>query len=92
MAVDIILCFNMCLNFFKKTRINFTLRAIAIEYVTGNFAFDLITIIPGLLMINNKEWLKAYPIKMLRNIHVTRLFEPVDLILSFVLTKYSRKR
>ena len=92
MVVDIILCFNIFLNFFKKTRINFTLKAIALDYVTGSFAYDLITVIPGLLMINNREWLKAYPIKILRNIHVTRLFEPLELVLSLVLTRYSRKR
>ena len=46
--VDIILTFDIVLNFLKKTRINFTLKAIAFNYLTGYFIFDVIATIPFL--------------------------------------------
>ena len=92
MVIDIILCFDMFLNFFKRTRINYTLRTIGAEYISGAFPWDLITIVPGLLMINNKHWIKFYSIKVLRNLHFARIFQPVEYSLSIILSNYSRKR
>ena len=77
------------LNFVKKSRAHKDLNAIANNYLLGYFIFDVIATIPCLFM---SEPIKFYILKGFRIVHVTRLTEPLQLILGCALQKYSKKR
>jgi len=50
LAIDIIWFIEILLNFVKKTRAHNDLKKIAINYLSKNFAFDVIATIPELFM------------------------------------------
>ena len=89
LAFDIIYLIEIILNFVKKTRAYTTLHQIAQNYVLGYFAFDVIATIPCLFM---NETIDFYILKALRIVHVTRLTQPLQLLLGIALQKYSKKR
>ena len=89
LAIDIIFFVEILLNFVKKTRAHKDLYAIAKNYLAGFFIFDVASTLPELFM---NESLNFYALKLLRLVHVTRLTQPLVVILHCLLQKYSKKR
>lgn len=77
------------LNFVKRTRALKKLRAIAVNYLTSFFIFDVISTIPNLI---NNESFDFYWLKLFRLIHFMRLTKPLELLLGCILQKHSKKR
>jgi len=77
------------MNFFKKPRALRRLQDIAISYIKRYFFFDVASTLPCLL---TGETLTLYYLKLIRLAHFLRLSQPLELILSFLLAKYSKKR
>lgn len=80
---------EICLNFVKKTRAHKDLASIGMNYLTGSFIFDLASTIFGLL---SNESFNVYWLKCFRIIHIYRLTQPLNIVLSCILQKYSKKR
>lgn len=80
---------EICLNFVKKTRAHKDVESIGYNYLTGYFIFDVVATLPGLI---NNESLDYYYLKGLRLVHVYRLTQPLQILLSCALQKYSKKR
>ena len=77
-------------NFFKWTRGNRTLGAIAEAYLrSGEFFFDIVATLPCLFM---GEGIAYYGLKCFRIYHFFRITKPLDLLLSFTLQRLSKKR
>jgi hypothetical protein len=90
LAIDIIYLIEIILNFVKKTRAHKDINAIASNYLSGYFAFDLIATVPELIFF--QEGKRFYWLKLFRLVHVLRLTEPLQLLLQCALQKYSKKR
>lgn len=88
MAIDIIYLIEIVLNFVKRTLANRDLAQIAKNYLTGYFIFDIVSTIP--LFYN--ENFNVYWLKLFRFVHVFRLTQPNQLLLNYLLSKYSKKR
>ena len=88
--VDIIWLLEIIANFVKRTKILPDVRSIATNYVyNGSFIFDVpATMIP----LFAGERFSVYYFKILRIVHLERLNEPINILLSFVLSNYSKKR
>jgi hypothetical protein len=89
LAIDIIYFIEICLNFVKRTRAHKELSTIGYNYLTGFFIFDVISTLPELFM---GEIFDYYYLKIFRIIHFTKLTLPLNLLLTCVLQKYSKKR
>jgi len=89
LALDIIYFIEILLNFVKKTRAHKELKAIAQNYIGGYFVFDVVATIPCLFMSEPGNY---YLLKIFRIVHVTRLTQPLQLLLGVALQKYSKKR
>jgi hypothetical protein len=88
--VDIIWLFEICFNFVKRTKINTDVRSIAFNYAfNGTFIFDVLATIPPLL---SSESFSVYYFKCFRILHLEALVLPVNIILGFLLSNYSKKR
>lgn len=88
-ACDIIYLIEIILNFFKKGRTEKDVKAIAVNYLSFYFWFDVISTVPCLFM---SEPIQFYLLKGFRIVHATRLTHPLQLILGCALQKYSKKR
>lgn len=88
--IDIVFLIDICFNFVKRTRANYNLKLIAKSYMFPFFVFDMLATIPPLIFFN--ENFEQYWIKAIRIVYFTRLTKPLELLLSFVLRKYSKKR
>lgn len=88
-TIDIFMFVDIVLNFFKKTHSLTTLKLISINYLTGYFIFDVIATIPELFM---EQTLEYYYLKLGRMVHIYKLTIPLEILLSFVLKSYSKKR
>ena len=89
LAFDIIFFIEILLNFVKRSRAYQTIQQIAHNYLLGQFIFDVVATLPCLFM---GEIIDYYFLKFFRIIHVTRLTQPLQLILGCALQKYSKKR
>ena len=90
LAIDIIFFVEILLNFVKKTRAHKDLYSIGYNYLVGGFfIFDVAATLPELFMNETIEW---YALKLFRLVHVTRLTQPLVVILHCLLQKYSKKR
>jgi hypothetical protein len=89
LAIDIIYFIEICLNFVKRTRAHKELSTIGYNYLTGFFIFDVVSTLPELFM---GEIFDYYYLKIFRIIHFTKLTLPLNLLLTCVLQKYSKKR
>ena len=88
-AIDIIYLFEIMLNFVKRTRALKKIQAIAVNYLTSFFIFDVIATIPNLI---NNESFDFFWLKLFRLIHFMRLTKPLELLLGCILQKHSKKR
>lgn len=88
--IDIIYLIEIIFNFVKKTRARDTLKDISLHYLQTTFIFDAISTIPNLIFLD--EDFDFYWLKLARLVHVFRLTRPLELLLSVVLQKYSKKR
>lgn len=73
----------------KRSRAHRELKQIANNYLLGYFIFDVVGTLPCLFM---NESINFYYLKLFRIVHVTRLNQPLQLLLYYVLQKYSKKR
>jgi len=89
LAFDIIFFIEILMNFVKRSRAYYTLPLIAHNYLLGQFIFDVVATLPCLFM---GETIDYYILKFFRIIHVTRLTQPLQVILGCALQKYSKKR
>lgn len=72
---DVFFCFEIFLNFFKKTLPFDTFQIISSRYFTTFFFFDIISTLPELFM---GEGLEYFWLKMFRLVHVSRVAQPVE--------------
>jgi hypothetical protein len=89
MLVDIIFTLEIVFNFLKITRAQPDVKSLAINYMQGTFIVDVVSTIPCMI---TGERFTYYWLKVFRIFHLERLNEPVKIVLSFVLFKYSKKR
>lgn len=89
---DIIYILEILLNFIKRTRAHKDLQAIADNYIKTYFIFDVVATLPCLLNANGSENYSLYFLKLFRLVHFFRISKPLQLILSVLLQKYSKKR
>lgn len=89
-VIDIFFVLEIALNFVKRTRANQDIQAIAFSYMTGLFIFDLIGTIPELFIFNQS--IERYWLKCFRFVHFFRFAIPVEILMSYLLSKYSKKR
>jgi len=85
---DIIYLIEILFNFLKRTRAYPTIWAISKRYVSSYFIFDVLSTIP----LPANESLSFYGFKLFRLVHLFRLTKPLELLLSYLLQKYSKKR
>ena len=88
--IDIIYLLEIALNFVKRTRAQKELHQIARGYLLSYFIFDVVGTVPELLFFS--EGLKFYPLKCARVVHCARLTKPLEILLGYLLSKYSKKR
>ena len=88
-GIDIFMLIEIFLNFVKKKNIQKDLTTIGYNYITGYFIWDLIATLPGLM---TGEIMDFYFLKLFRIMHFTKLTQPLNLFLSCLLSKYSKKR
>mmetsp|Transcript_42193 Transcript_42193/g.64693 ORF Transcript_42193/g.64693 Transcript_42193/m.64693 type:complete len:257 (+) Transcript_42193:436-1206(+) len=89
-AIDILFMIEILFNFVKRTRAYTSIGAISKKYVTSYFILDVLATVPNLFFLN--EALKLYWLKFFRMIHLNKLTSPLELLLSYLLQKYSKKR
>ena len=77
------------LNFLKRTNEFRELNEIIRNYLSFYFWFDLIGTAPCLFDGENYH---TYYLKLFRFVHIYRLRMPIEYIMKFLLTKYSKKR
>lgn len=88
-VIDIIFCFEIIMNFLKRSNAYRDIKAIGNHYIKGYFLIDCIATIPGLYTGQSIEY---YWLKMIRICHIHRLTQPQQLILEFMLQNLSKKR
>ena len=81
--IDIFMTMDIIANFFKWTRGNKTLGAIAEAYIkSGVFFFDVIATLPNMFM---GEGIQHYGLKVFRIVHFFRITQPLELVLSLLI-------
>ena len=90
LAIDIIYCIEILFCFVKRTMAHKDIKSIAINYLSFYFWFDAIGTLPCLFFF--AEGLAYYPLKLFRFVHVYRLNTPPKMLMSIILSKYSKKR
>lgn len=83
LVIDIILAIDIVMNFFTSYTKDVTpvtdLKKISFNYLTTNFIFDFLGIVPGLVTLNSIKLL--YPLKLLRFIELHKFFDQIRYIL-----------
>lgn len=88
-VIDIIFCFEIIMNFLKRSNSYKDIKSIGKNYIKGYFFIDCIATITGLY---TGESIEYYWLKMLRIFHIHRLTQPQQLVLEFMLQNLSKKR
>jgi len=86
--IDIIYTVEIAMNFVKRTRTYKTVPMITKQYLRGSFIFDVVSTIP----LVREENFEFYWLKLIRLVHLSRLTRPLEMLLSVLLQKYSKKR
>lgn len=89
-VIDIFFVVEIALNFVKRTRANKDIQAIAFNYMTSLFLFDLVGTLPELIFFDQS--IHTYWLKCFRFVHFFRFTIPVEMVMSQLLAKYSKKR
>ena len=92
LAFDTIYIVEILLNFIKRTRAHKDLSSISDNYIKTYFVFDVVATVPCLLNIKESENFSLYFLKCFRIVHFFRISKPLQLLLSVLLQKYSKKR
>jgi hypothetical protein len=84
---DVFFILDIFLSFFKIYGDNRTLSKTAINYLTGYFIFDFLSVFPGLIGKSNDS-LELYAFKLSRFVHTNRLFRLFGTIMNkFLLSR-----
>ena len=89
-GIDILMVADIATNFIRWSRDAKTLEGAAWKYFkSGYVLFDCLATIPCLF--SGEDW-KLYGLKLIRIVHFMRILEPVELLLSYCLKSFSKKR
>ena len=89
LVIDIIICIDIVLNFLKKSIAATRLSTIAKNYLSSYFIFD---IAPVIICLSQNESIHVYGFKLIRLVHLKRLIDPLNLMLIYPLSSFSKKR
>ena len=81
--VDVSWAFEMCLNFLTADAANRTFKAIAINYLSFWFWIDAAATLPAMACLQAQQW--ALACKLLRLLHFSHLFRPIELTIHWLM-------
>jgi len=89
LVIDIIFCVEILLNFLKKEGVYKSIKSIGWKYLTSYFIWD---IVPTVVCLVNNEHIDVYWVKLFRLVHLKRMIIPLNLLLIYPLSSFSKKR